>query len=181
MPAHEIVLTLERVSKRFGEFEAVHELSLSVPRGCVYGFLGPNGAGKTTTIRMILGIYEPSAGRIDLLGQPSMLPSSPIGSPMGGSGPLPPKFPSADPDPPPQLAASSAANTKPRRPVCVDRSSIAAARRAPAIDKIPTMVSPLRAATPLPHFMRLPFPWLGSLAAASAFPASIDRMPPTAR
>lgn len=69
----ESVLSLDRVHKRFGDFTAVHELSLEVPRGSVYGFLGPNGAGKTTTIRMILSIYEPTSGSVRVLGRASAL------------------------------------------------------------------------------------------------------------
>ena len=53
------VLELENVTKRFGDFTAVHDVSLSIPRGSIYGFLGPNGAGKTTTIRMIFDIIKP--------------------------------------------------------------------------------------------------------------------------
>ncbi|MCA8953484.1 MAG: ATP-binding cassette domain-containing protein, partial [Planctomycetes bacterium] len=46
-------LVLQGVTKRFGTFTAVDNLSLTVPSGCIYGFLGQNGAGKTTTIRMV--------------------------------------------------------------------------------------------------------------------------------
>ncbi|TBR21780.1 ATP-binding cassette domain-containing protein [bacterium] len=60
---------LEGLSKSFGEHAAVRELSLSVPRGCVYGFLGPNGSGKTTTLRLILHILLPDAGRVEVLGK----------------------------------------------------------------------------------------------------------------
>jgi ABC-2 type transport system ATP-binding protein len=67
------VLQLENVTKRFGDFTAVHDVSLAIPRGSVYGFLGPNGAGKTTTIRMIFDIIKPSSGRITLLGAASAL------------------------------------------------------------------------------------------------------------
>ncbi|MCK6445089.1 MAG: ATP-binding cassette domain-containing protein [Planctomycetes bacterium] len=70
---NEPVLVLDRLRKTFGDFTAVHEMSLSVPRGSVYGFLGPNGAGKTTTIRMTLAIYEPTEGSISILGRPSAL------------------------------------------------------------------------------------------------------------
>src|SRR5262245_44699745 len=66
-------LVLEHIHKRFGDFVAVQDLSLDVPRGCVYGFLGPNGAGKTTTIRITLSIYEPTSGRVEILGRPSAL------------------------------------------------------------------------------------------------------------
>ncbi|HVF67210.1 MAG TPA: ATP-binding cassette domain-containing protein [Pyrinomonadaceae bacterium] len=63
-------LRLERVSKRFGDFTAVDELSLTVRAGRVYGLLGPNGAGKTTTIRMIVGITAPDEGTLELFGRP---------------------------------------------------------------------------------------------------------------
>ena len=64
----EHALTLERVSKSFGAFKAVDEVSLAVPRGAIYGFLGPNGAGKTTTIRMVMSILYPDSGTIEVLG-----------------------------------------------------------------------------------------------------------------
>jgi ABC-2 type transport system ATP-binding protein len=58
------------LSKRFGDLMAVDDLSLAVQPGTLYGFLGPNGAGKSTTIRMLLGLVFPTAGRIEVLGQP---------------------------------------------------------------------------------------------------------------
>src|ERR1700744_1176958 len=61
-------LELAAVTKRYGDFEAVRELSFSVAPGRICGFLGPNGAGKTTTIRMILGLVAPTSGRISVLG-----------------------------------------------------------------------------------------------------------------
>jgi ABC-2 type transport system ATP-binding protein len=64
------VLTLDRVTKRFGDFAAVDDLSFSVPQGGVFGFLGGNGAGKTTSLRMALDIIRPTAGRIEVLGRP---------------------------------------------------------------------------------------------------------------
>lgn len=57
-------LVLEGVTKRFGRFTAVDDLSLTIPEGQLFGLLGANGAGKTTTIRMILGILEPTEGKI---------------------------------------------------------------------------------------------------------------------
>ncbi len=69
----EPVLRLEHLHKRYGDFIAVHDLSLTVPRGSVYGFLVPNGAGKSTTIRMALSIYEPTAGKVEILGRSSAL------------------------------------------------------------------------------------------------------------
>jgi ABC-2 type transport system ATP-binding protein len=61
-------LTLESVSKRYGEFQAVRDLSFQVGKGTICGFLGPNGAGKTSTIRMILGLQPATSGRIEILG-----------------------------------------------------------------------------------------------------------------
>ena len=54
--------------KVYGNKQAVAGLSLTVPRGCFFGFLGPNGAGKTTTIRMLMGLAPPTAGSIRMLG-----------------------------------------------------------------------------------------------------------------
>ena len=62
-------LVLEHVTKKFGEFTAVNNLSVQVRPGRVFGLIGPNGAGKTTTIRMIVNITIPDAGRIELFGQ----------------------------------------------------------------------------------------------------------------
>jgi ABC-2 type transport system ATP-binding protein len=62
-------LVLEHVTKSFGEFTAVNDLSLQVRPGRVFGLIGPNGAGKTTTIRMIVNITVPDSGRIELFGQ----------------------------------------------------------------------------------------------------------------
>jgi ABC-2 type transport system ATP-binding protein len=64
----DIALELTGVTKRFGDFTAVDNLSLTLERGKILGFLGPNGAGKTTTLRMMLGIYKPDSGRARLLG-----------------------------------------------------------------------------------------------------------------
>jgi ABC-2 type transport system ATP-binding protein len=58
------LLTLEDVTKTFGDLRAVDGLSFEVRRGEVFGFLGPNGAGKTTTLRMAMGITHPDTGRI---------------------------------------------------------------------------------------------------------------------
>ena len=60
---------LRDVTKTFGTHTAVDELSLDVPRGCVYGFIGPNGAGKTTTLRMIMNILYPDRGSIRVFGE----------------------------------------------------------------------------------------------------------------
>ena len=63
-------LQVSGITKRFGDFTAVEDLSFDVRAGRVFGFLGPNGAGKTTTIRMIVGITAPDEGSISLFGEP---------------------------------------------------------------------------------------------------------------
>lgn len=65
MSKTEVTLRVENVTKRFGDFTAVDDLSFDVRAGRVFGFLGPNGAGKTTTIRMIVGITAPDEGKIE--------------------------------------------------------------------------------------------------------------------
>jgi ABC-2 type transport system ATP-binding protein len=69
MTGGEITVRIDQVSKRFGEFTAVKDLSLTVRAGRVFGLLGPNGAGKTTTIRMIVNITAPDSGSIALFGR----------------------------------------------------------------------------------------------------------------
>ncbi|WP_071459064.1 ABC transporter ATP-binding protein [Bacillus massilinigeriensis] len=73
-----MVLKLENVTKRFGEFTAVDDLSLEIPEGEMFGFLGANGAGKTTTFRMILGLMDASAGRITWNGKKIDYSTSPL-------------------------------------------------------------------------------------------------------
>ena len=68
----DLAIDIRNVVKRFDGHVAVRDLSLSVPRGAVYGLLGPNGAGKTTTIRMILNIIVPDSGSITLFGAPHL-------------------------------------------------------------------------------------------------------------
>ncbi len=63
-------IDIQRIVKRYEHHVAVKSLSLTVPRGAVYGLLGPNGAGKTTTIRMLLNIIAPDEGSITVLGVP---------------------------------------------------------------------------------------------------------------
>lgn len=58
----------EHLSKHFASFQAVHDVSLRVDVGSIFGFIGPNGAGKTTTIRMLLGLIAPSGGSAKLFG-----------------------------------------------------------------------------------------------------------------
>jgi len=61
-------ITVAGVSKAFGSHCVINSLSLSIGRGCVYGLVGLNGAGKTTLLRLLLGILEPDAGEIRILG-----------------------------------------------------------------------------------------------------------------
>jgi ABC-2 type transport system ATP-binding protein len=58
----------EGLSKRYGDTDVLHDLTVSVERGEVVGYLGPNGAGKTTTIRLLLGLIRPTAGRSEIFG-----------------------------------------------------------------------------------------------------------------
>ena len=58
------IVTVANLSKRYGDFTAVNNISFSIGRGEIFGFLGPNGAGKTTTINMMIGLARPSGGSI---------------------------------------------------------------------------------------------------------------------
>jgi ABC-2 type transport system ATP-binding protein len=90
MPQGVQMIEFSGLTKTYGSFRAVAPLTLTVPRGEMFGFLGPNGAGKTTTIRMMMGILVPSAGSVTIAGfdchrQPAevkrrvgYLPDSPI-------------------------------------------------------------------------------------------------------
>ena len=64
------MLEMKNVTKSFGTFKALEDLSLTVPRGAVYGLVGPNGAGKSTAIRHLTGVYRPDCGEILMEGQP---------------------------------------------------------------------------------------------------------------
>src|SRR5436305_11687955 len=64
----DIAIDVHGLSKSFGGREVVHDLSMQVRRGTIYGFLGPNGSGKTTTIRMLCGLLTPDKGRGTCLG-----------------------------------------------------------------------------------------------------------------
>ena len=64
----ESAVVLEGLSKLFGRFAALHELSLTLPAGRLYGLLGENGAGKTTLLRIIAGLSRPSRGSVQALG-----------------------------------------------------------------------------------------------------------------
>ena len=64
------MLELKNVTKTFGSFKALDDLTMTIPKGCVYGLVGPNGAGKSTAIRLLTGIYRPDSGSITLEGMP---------------------------------------------------------------------------------------------------------------
>ena len=64
------MLELKHVTKTFGKTKALDDLSMTVPKGSVYGLVGPNGAGKSTAIRLMTGIYRPDSGEITLEGKP---------------------------------------------------------------------------------------------------------------
>jgi ABC-2 type transport system ATP-binding protein len=64
----EPIIKVSSLTKKYGDFTAVSKLNLSINKGEVFGLLGPNGAGKSTTILMMLGLTEPSKGRIDICG-----------------------------------------------------------------------------------------------------------------
>ena len=66
--AEDIAVWADTITKSFGAAQAVRGVSLTVPKGMIYGVLGPNGAGKTTTLRMLLGILDPDSGERQLLG-----------------------------------------------------------------------------------------------------------------
>ena len=68
MPAHEMAVEIEGLTKSFGSVHALRGLDLTVPTGQVTGFLGPNGSGKSTTIRILLGLLRADGGRTTVLG-----------------------------------------------------------------------------------------------------------------
>ncbi len=64
-----VIVSVAGLSKKFGTFEAVKDVSFTVNRGDVFGFLGPNGAGKSTTIRCLLSLISPDQGTVSLFGK----------------------------------------------------------------------------------------------------------------
>lgn len=61
-------ISIKGLTKKFGDFTAVDNLSFDIPKGKIFGFLGPNGSGKSTTIRMICGVLSPTLGDGKVLG-----------------------------------------------------------------------------------------------------------------
>ncbi len=64
------MLEMKNVTKTFGTFKALDELTMTVPKGSIYGLVGPNGAGKSTAIRHLTGVYTPDSGTVTMDGQP---------------------------------------------------------------------------------------------------------------
>ena len=64
------MLEMKHVTKVFGDFKALDDISMTVPKGAIYGLVGPNGAGKSTAIRCLLGVYRPEEGEVTMEGQP---------------------------------------------------------------------------------------------------------------
>ena len=62
------MLELKNITKTFGDFKALDDLSMTVPKGTVYGLVGPNGAGKSTAIRCMVGVYRPDSGSVTMDG-----------------------------------------------------------------------------------------------------------------
>jgi ABC-2 type transport system ATP-binding protein len=63
-------ISTKDLAKRYGNIEALAGLTMTIPRGAVFGFLGPNGAGKTTAVKLLLGLARPTSGSAEVLGQP---------------------------------------------------------------------------------------------------------------
>ena len=64
------MINIHNITKTFGDFTALSDLSMEIPQGAVYGLVGPNGAGKSTAIRLMTGVYRPDSGTITMEGQP---------------------------------------------------------------------------------------------------------------
>ena len=92
-PDERPLIDIDHLTKRFGGFTAVDDLSFQVRRGEVLGFLGPNGAGKSTTMRMLAGFMTPTAGTARILGHDvqddGVAAAAGAGLPAGGRADLP--------------------------------------------------------------------------------------------
>lgn len=65
------IISIKNLTKQFGDFKAIEDLTLEIPDGVIFGFLGPNGAGKTTTISMLVNLTKPSHGSISIFNKDS--------------------------------------------------------------------------------------------------------------
>ncbi|MBO0699072.1 MAG: ATP-binding cassette domain-containing protein, partial [Zavarzinella sp.] len=77
MPEADCVITVDRLTRRFGPKLALDEVNLRVPRGAVFGLVGANGAGKTTLIKHLLGLLKPQAGAVRVFDR------DPVADPVG--------------------------------------------------------------------------------------------------
>lgn len=68
MSERPVVLEVKNIAKRFGGITALTDFNLTVRQGDIHCLIGPNGAGKTTVLKIIMGLYPPSAGRVELNG-----------------------------------------------------------------------------------------------------------------
>jgi ABC-2 type transport system ATP-binding protein len=62
------IIKTRELTKAFAGETAVNSIDLEVPEGCIFGFIGPSGSGKTTTVRLLMGLYEPDAGEVSVMG-----------------------------------------------------------------------------------------------------------------
>ena len=76
-------IRISNLVKKYGNVVAVENLSLAVPKGSMFGFLGPNGSGKSTTIGCLTGLLDPTAGKIEILGEPFSAESPALKRRMG--------------------------------------------------------------------------------------------------
>ena len=65
--ANRPVISVQHLTKKFGDEVAVQDVSFDVPRASIFGFIGPSGSGKTTTVRLLTGVYAPTAGEVTVL------------------------------------------------------------------------------------------------------------------
>ena len=64
------MINTSHITKTFEDYDALHDVSCTIPKGCIYGMVGSNGAGKSTFLRLITGIYKPNQGTITIDDQP---------------------------------------------------------------------------------------------------------------
>jgi len=67
VPAKDSVISVQHLTKKFGDEAAVQDVSFDVPRASIFGFIGPSGSGKTTTVRLLTGVYTPTEGQVTVL------------------------------------------------------------------------------------------------------------------
>src|SRR5579862_2851988 len=77
------IISVENLTRRFGDFTAVNDVSFNVGEGEIFGFLGPNGAGKSTTIKILCTLLEPTTGQIHVAGYDVRTQPDPVRSSIG--------------------------------------------------------------------------------------------------